>query len=110
LKDYEKRKIVFWYDRDKTARDQEKLVPGEELDEIIQILKKNDIKFHILENNYFETKKLLETLISSSIRPNLKTSEFRTSRVNLRSMDMNWTISSLNTRNSLETRKRDLSL
>lgn len=60
LKDYEKRKIIFWYDRDKTAWDQEKMAPGEELEEIIQILKKNDIKFHILENNYFETKKLLE--------------------------------------------------
>jgi uncharacterized protein (TIGR02687 family) len=66
LKDYEKRKIVFWYDRDKTAWDQEKLAPGEELEEIIQILKKNDIKFHILENNYFETKKLLETEDSES--------------------------------------------
>jgi uncharacterized protein (TIGR02687 family) len=65
-KDYEKRKIVFWYDRDKTAWDQEKLAPGEELEEIIQILKKNDIKFHILENNYFETKKLLETEDSES--------------------------------------------
>ena len=60
LKDYEKRKIVFWYDRDKTAWDQEKQAPGEELEEIIQILKENNIKFHILDNNYFETKKLLE--------------------------------------------------
>ncbi|WP_424353452.1 BREX-1 system phosphatase PglZ type A [Methanosarcina mazei] len=60
LKDYEKRKIVFWYDRDKTAWDQEKNAPGEELEEIIQILKENNIKFHILDNNYFETKKLLE--------------------------------------------------
>ena len=60
LKDYETRKIVFWYDRDKTAWDQEKQAPGEELEEIIQILKENNIKFHILANNYFETKKLLE--------------------------------------------------
>ncbi|WP_048051439.1 BREX-1 system phosphatase PglZ type A [Methanosarcina soligelidi] len=60
LKDYEKRKIVFWYDRDKTAWDQEKNAPGEELEEIIQILKENNIKFHTLDNNYFETKKLLE--------------------------------------------------
>ena len=60
LKDYEKRKIVFWYDRDKTAWDQEKQAPGEELEEIIQVLKGQAIKFHILDNNYFETKKLLE--------------------------------------------------
>lgn len=60
FKDYEKRKIVFWYDRDKTAWDQEKNAPGEELEEIIHILKENNIKFHILDNNYFETKKLLE--------------------------------------------------
>ncbi|WP_410507224.1 BREX-1 system phosphatase PglZ type A [Methanosarcina hadiensis] len=60
LKDYEKRKIVFWYDRDKTAWDHEKNAPGEELEEIIPILKENNIKFHILDNNYFETKKLLE--------------------------------------------------
>ena len=39
FKDYEKRKIVFWYDRDKTAWDQEKNAPGEELEEIIHILK-----------------------------------------------------------------------
>lgn len=60
FKDYEKRKIVFWYDRDKTAWDQEKNAPGEELEEIIHILKEKNIKFHILDNNYFETKKLLE--------------------------------------------------
>jgi uncharacterized protein (TIGR02687 family) len=60
LKDYEKRKIVFWYDRDKTAWDQEKQAPGEDLEEIIQVLNENSIKFHILDNNYFETKKLLE--------------------------------------------------
>jgi uncharacterized protein (TIGR02687 family) len=60
LKDYEKRKIVFWYDRDKTAWDQEKQAPGEELEEIIQVLEEQAIKFHILDNNYFETKKLLE--------------------------------------------------
>jgi uncharacterized protein (TIGR02687 family) len=66
MKDYEKRKIAFWYDRDKTAWDQEKQAPGEELEEIIQILKKNNIKFHILENNYFETKKLLEIEDSES--------------------------------------------
>jgi len=60
LKDYEKRKIVFWYDRDKTAWDPEKQAPGEELEEIVQDLEKNSIKFHILDNNYFETKKLLE--------------------------------------------------
>lgn len=60
LKDYEKRKIVFWYDRDKTAWDQEKQAPGEDLEEIIQVLEENNIKFHILDNNYFETKKLLE--------------------------------------------------
>ncbi|MDD4497575.1 MAG: BREX-1 system phosphatase PglZ type A, partial [Methanosarcinaceae archaeon] len=59
-KDYEKRKIVFWYDKDKTAWDEEKQGPGEELEEIVQILAEHGIRFHILSNNYFETKKLLE--------------------------------------------------
>ncbi|MCC4765358.1 BREX-1 system phosphatase PglZ type A [Methanosarcina sp. DH1] len=60
LADYEKRKIVFWYDKDRTAWDNEKLAPSSELNEIIQILTRHAIKFHILHNNYFETKKLLE--------------------------------------------------
>lgn len=53
LSDYEKRKIVFWYDRDKTAGE-------EDLEYIRNILLQNDIKMHILANNFFETKKLLE--------------------------------------------------
>lgn len=60
LADYEKRKIVFWYDKDRTAWDDEKRAPSPELAEIIQILAGHTIKFHILNNNYFETKKLLE--------------------------------------------------
>ncbi|NLN43209.1 MAG: BREX-1 system phosphatase PglZ type A [Methanosarcina sp.] len=60
LKDYEKRKIVFWYDMDKTGWDEEKQAPSGELEEIIKILNGENIKFHILNNNYFETKKLLE--------------------------------------------------
>lgn len=53
LSDYEKRKIVFWYDRDQTA--------GEgDLEFIRTSLENNGIKMHILENNFFQTKKLLE--------------------------------------------------
>lgn len=60
LKDYEKRKIVFWYDRDKTGWDEEKQAPSGELEEIVKILDEKSIKFHILSDNYFKTKKLLE--------------------------------------------------
>ena len=53
--DYEKkRKLVFWYDKDQTVEDEE------ELDQIKFSLGENGIKLHILNNNYFETKKLLE--------------------------------------------------
>ncbi|HJH31242.1 MAG TPA: BREX-1 system phosphatase PglZ type A [Methanosarcinaceae archaeon] len=56
LDDYEKRKIVFWYDKDKTVDTEE------ELEEIRIALAKNEksIKLHVLNNNFFETKKLLE--------------------------------------------------
>jgi hypothetical protein len=53
LDDYEKRKIVFWYDRDKTADD-------EGLENIRSALAEKGIKLHILNNNFFKTKKLLE--------------------------------------------------
>jgi uncharacterized protein (TIGR02687 family) len=53
LDDYEKRTIVFWYDRDKTADD-------EGLENIRSALAEKGIKLHILNNNFFETKKLLE--------------------------------------------------
>ena len=54
--DYEKRKIVFWYDNDQTVETEE------ELEEIRTALAENnnEIKLHILNNNFFETKKLLE--------------------------------------------------
>ena len=54
--DYEKRKIVFWYDNDQTVENEE------ELEEIRTALAKNEkpIKLHTLNNNFFETKKLLE--------------------------------------------------
>ncbi len=54
--DYEKRKIVFWYDKDKTVENEE------ELEEIRTALATNEkpIKLHVLKNNFFETKKLLE--------------------------------------------------
>ncbi len=56
LGEYEKRKIVFWYDKDKTVETEE------ELEEIRTALAKNEIpiKLHVLSNNFFETKKLLE--------------------------------------------------
>jgi hypothetical protein len=54
--DYEKRKIVFWYDKDPTVDTEE------ELEEIRIALAENEkhIKLHVLNNNFFETKKLLE--------------------------------------------------
>lgn len=54
--DYEKRKIVFWYDNDQTVENEE------ELEEIRTALAKNEkpIKLHVLNNNFFETKKLVE--------------------------------------------------
>jgi len=51
--EFEERKIVFWYDRDKTAGE-------DDLEYIKASLEKNGIKTLILENNFFETKKILE--------------------------------------------------
>ena len=51
--DYEKRKIVFWYDKDETADDRE-------LENIKFALAMEGIKLHRLNNNFFATKKLLE--------------------------------------------------
>jgi len=51
--DYEKRKIVFWYDKDETADDGE-------LENIKSALAGEGIKLHRLHNNFFATKKLLE--------------------------------------------------
>ncbi|MDA0525419.1 BREX-1 system phosphatase PglZ type A [Methanococcoides alaskense] len=51
--DYEDRKIVFWYDNERTA-DQESLALIEEE------LAKHNIKTKTLDNNYFAIKKLLE--------------------------------------------------
>lgn len=51
--EYEKRKIVFWYDKDRTA-------DAEGLESIKSVLAEHDIKLHILNNNFFQTKKLLE--------------------------------------------------
>ena len=50
---YEERKIVFWYDIDKTAND-------ENIQEIKIELEKNNIKLLVLKNNYFEVKKTIE--------------------------------------------------
>ena len=50
---YEDRKIVFWYDSDKTASE-------ENLNEIKEELEKNNIKLVSLNNNYFEVKKTIE--------------------------------------------------
>jgi len=51
--EYETRKIVFWYDKDETADD-------EELENIRSDLAREGIKLHRLNNNFFATKKLLE--------------------------------------------------
>lgn len=53
LSDYEKRKIVFWYDNEKTAGE-------EDLASIKEALHKNGIKMHILDDNFYETKRILE--------------------------------------------------
>ena len=53
--DYEKRKVVFWYDKDLTVED------DEELEQIKSSLSEKNINLHILNNNnFFKTKKLLE--------------------------------------------------
>ncbi len=51
--DYEKRKIVFWYDKDETADE-------DSLAQIEDELAKHDIKIKVLADNFFEIKKLLE--------------------------------------------------
>lgn len=51
--EYEKRNIVFWYDRDMTA-------DAEGLESIKSALAEKGIKTHSLNNNFFETKKLIE--------------------------------------------------
>ncbi|EHQ35640.1 BREX-1 system phosphatase PglZ type A [Methanoplanus limicola] len=51
--DYGIRRIVFWYDRDTTAGEKD-------LEYITEALRQKKIKLHILKNNFYETKKLLE--------------------------------------------------
>ncbi|MCM1987078.1 BREX-1 system phosphatase PglZ type A [Methanococcoides seepicolus] len=51
--DYEKRKIVFWYDKDETADE-------DSLAQIEEELAKHDIKIKVLADNFFEVKKFLE--------------------------------------------------
>jgi len=53
LSDYEKRKIVFWYDSDGTAGE-------EDLNSIKIVLEQNGIKMLSLNNNFFMIKKILE--------------------------------------------------
>ena len=58
--EYEKRKIVFWYDREHTAWSSVERKPTEDLEETVQKLAEYKINFHLLLDNYFATKKLLE--------------------------------------------------
>ncbi|WP_094227774.1 BREX-1 system phosphatase PglZ type A [Methanolobus psychrotolerans] len=53
LGEFEKRKIVFWYDKDPTADE-------EGLAYISEALVEKGIKLHVLDNNFFATKKMLE--------------------------------------------------
>lgn len=53
LGEFEKRKIVFWYDKDRTA-------DKEGLEQISEALGERKIKLHVLDNNFFATKKMLE--------------------------------------------------
>ncbi|MCP1663285.1 uncharacterized protein (TIGR02687 family) [Methanocalculus sp. AMF5] len=59
LSEYEQRKIVFWYDNDGTAGE-------DDLDCIRETLQKNGIKMHILKDNFFATKRILEHLDTQS--------------------------------------------
>jgi len=53
LSEFETRKIVFWYDGEQTAGE-------EDLTHIREKLAEQGIRMHILNGNYFATKKLLE--------------------------------------------------
>ncbi|MBN1165939.1 MAG: BREX-1 system phosphatase PglZ type A [Methanospirillaceae archaeon] len=53
LSDFETRKIVFWYDAEQTAS-------KEDLSQITETLSQHKILVHILKDNIFATKKLLE--------------------------------------------------
>ena len=53
ISDYETRKLVFWYDGDQTASE-------EDIASIRETLLEQKIRMHILKDNIFETKKLLE--------------------------------------------------
>lgn len=52
LGEFEKRKIVFWYDQGTADED--------DLAQIGQALGEKGIKLHVLDNNFFATKKMLE--------------------------------------------------
>ncbi|ABE51707.1 hypothetical protein [Methanococcoides burtonii] len=51
--DYEKRKIVFWYEKDETADE-------DSFAQIEEELAKHDIKIKVLADNFYEVKKFLE--------------------------------------------------
>lgn len=53
LDEFEQRKIVFWYDDEHTIEENE-------LEELKKTLAEHDINVHVISNNYFATKKLLE--------------------------------------------------
>lgn len=53
LTDFEKRKIVFWYDKDRT-------VDEGGLAQIAKALGERGIKLHVQDNNLFTTNKLLK--------------------------------------------------
>lgn len=58
--DYEKRKLVFWYDHEYVVWDEKEDKPTKDLDEIIKRLKAKGIKFQVVNNNYFALKVQLE--------------------------------------------------
>lgn len=58
--EFEKRKLVFWYDNEGTVWSPIEQAPRKDLETIKQELANKGIKFILLDNNYFQVKKLLE--------------------------------------------------
>ncbi|NPE28176.1 BREX-1 system phosphatase PglZ type A [Methanococcoides sp. SA1] len=78
LDEFEKRKIVFWYDKDKTADE-------EGLAQIEKALGERGIKLHVLDNNFFATKKMLE-------KDDTESSYLIYSNEGERELELNWLV------------------
>ncbi|MCD4820921.1 MAG: BREX-1 system phosphatase PglZ type A [Methanococcoides sp.] len=78
LDEFEKRKIVFWYDKDGTADE-------EGLAQIEKALGERGIKLHVLNNNFFATKKMLE-------KDDTESSYLIYSNEGERELELNWLV------------------